>query len=41
MRQRAREKALDILEHHLPEPLPQDIQEKIDQIVAQAISHAQ
>ncbi len=36
MRQRAQEKALDILEHHTPEPLPLDIQKKIDQIVAQA-----
>jgi trimethylamine--corrinoid protein Co-methyltransferase len=36
MRQRAQEKALDILEHHKPEPLPLDVQEKLDQIVAQA-----
>ena len=36
MRQRAQEKALDILEHHKPEPLPVDILKEIDQIVAQA-----
>jgi trimethylamine---corrinoid protein Co-methyltransferase len=36
MRQRAQEKALDILEHHKPEPLPVDILNQIDQIVAQA-----
>jgi trimethylamine--corrinoid protein Co-methyltransferase len=32
MRQRAREKALKILETHKPEPLPKDVQEKIDAI---------
>ncbi|HET89117.1 MAG TPA: trimethylamine methyltransferase [Chloroflexi bacterium] len=36
LRQRAREKALDILAHHRPEPLPADVQQRIDQIVAQA-----
>lgn len=36
LRQRAQEKALDILEHHKPEPLPLDIQKKINQIVTQA-----
>lgn len=36
MRQRAREKALNILETHKPEPLPQDVQQQIDRIVAQA-----
>ncbi len=36
LRQRAREKALEILEQHKPEPLPPDVQEKIDQIVNQA-----
>ncbi len=36
MRQRAQEKALDILEHHKPEPLPAEVLEKIDQIIAQA-----
>jgi trimethylamine--corrinoid protein Co-methyltransferase len=39
MRQRACEKALDILEHHTPEPLPLDVQQQIDQIVAQAGSY--
>jgi trimethylamine--corrinoid protein Co-methyltransferase len=33
MRMRAREKALNILEHHKPEPLPLDIVKRIDQIV--------
>jgi trimethylamine--corrinoid protein Co-methyltransferase len=36
MRQRAREKALDILEHHQPEPLPEDVQGEIERIVQQA-----
>lgn len=36
MRQRAQEKALDILEHHQPEPLPLDVQKKLDQIVTEA-----
>ena len=39
LRQRAQEKALDILEHHTPEPLPADVQKRIDQIVDQAGSH--
>lgn len=33
MRQRAQEKALDLLEHHQPEPLPVEIVKEIDQIV--------
>jgi trimethylamine:corrinoid methyltransferase-like protein len=33
MRQRAREKALDILANHRPEPLPLEVQEKLDRIV--------
>jgi trimethylamine--corrinoid protein Co-methyltransferase len=33
MRQRAQEKALDILEHHTPEPLAEDVVKKLDQIV--------
>jgi len=36
MRQRAQEKALDILEHHTPEPLPLDTQNALNQIVAEA-----
>jgi len=36
MRQRAQEKALNILESHKPEPLPLDVQEALGQIVAQA-----
>ena len=36
MRQRAQEKALDILERHKPEPLTEDVIKKLDQIVAQA-----
>jgi trimethylamine--corrinoid protein Co-methyltransferase len=36
MRQRAQEKALNILEQHKPEPLPLDTQKKIDQIVMEA-----
>ncbi|MFN3308385.1 MAG: trimethylamine methyltransferase family protein [Anaerolineales bacterium] len=36
LRQRAREKALHILETHHPEPLPADIQKHLDQIVAEA-----
>jgi trimethylamine---corrinoid protein Co-methyltransferase len=35
LRERAREKALKILETHQPEPLPADVQEKIDAIVGQ------
>ncbi len=38
LRERAREKALDILEHHEPEPLPAAVQTEIDEIVAQADS---
>jgi trimethylamine--corrinoid protein Co-methyltransferase len=38
MRERAREKALDILEHHTPEPLPLDVQKQIIQIVREATS---
>jgi trimethylamine--corrinoid protein Co-methyltransferase len=34
MRQRAQEKALDLLQHHRPEPLPLDVQKELDQIVA-------
>jgi trimethylamine--corrinoid protein Co-methyltransferase len=40
MRERARDKALDILEHYKPEPLPLDIQKQIDQIVSQAASQS-
>ena len=36
MRQRAREKALNILETHKPEPLPADVQQQLDRIVEQA-----
>jgi trimethylamine--corrinoid protein Co-methyltransferase len=36
LRERAREKALDILEHHRPEPLPANVQRKMDQIVGLA-----
>ncbi len=36
LRERAREKALDILEHHQPEALPADVQQKIDEIVGLA-----
>src|SRR5512143_127720 len=35
LRERAQEKALDILEHHQPEPLPASIQQELDTIVAQ------
>lgn len=38
MRQRAHEKALEILQDHKPEPLPSDILEKIDRIVEHANS---
>jgi trimethylamine--corrinoid protein Co-methyltransferase len=38
LRQRAREKALDILEHHKPEPLPLDVQQKLDRIAEKASS---
>lgn len=34
LRQRARAKALDILENHQPEPLPADVQRRIDDIAA-------
>jgi trimethylamine---corrinoid protein Co-methyltransferase len=36
LRQRARERALDILESHRSEPLPADVRRRIDEIVAQA-----
>lgn len=36
LRERAREKALDILEHHQPEALPADVQQEIDRIVGLA-----
>jgi trimethylamine--corrinoid protein Co-methyltransferase len=36
LRQRARERALNILDTHLPEPLPPDAQRAIDEIVEQA-----
>jgi trimethylamine--corrinoid protein Co-methyltransferase len=36
MRQRAREKALDILANHRPEPLPLEVQEELDRIVEEA-----
>jgi trimethylamine--corrinoid protein Co-methyltransferase len=36
LRQRARERALNILETQRPEPLPADVQRKIDEIVQQA-----
>jgi len=36
MRQRARQKALDILANHQPEALPSGVQQQLDQIVAQA-----
>ena len=36
LRQRAQEKALDILEHHTPEPLALDVQNTLAQIVAEA-----
>lgn len=36
LRQRARERALKILETHHPEPLPADVQRKIDEIVERA-----
>jgi len=38
LRQRAREKALDILEHHKPEPLTPDVQRVLDQIAGKASS---
>lgn len=38
MRQRARDKALDISEHHKPEPLPTDVKQQIDRIVERADS---
>ena len=36
LRQRAKERALDIMENHQPEPLPADVQKRIDEIVADA-----
>jgi len=36
MRQRAQEKAVEILAHHQPEPLSDEVVKKLDQIVAQA-----
>jgi trimethylamine--corrinoid protein Co-methyltransferase len=36
LRQRAREKALQLLESHKPEPLPAEVQKKVDQIVEEA-----
>jgi trimethylamine--corrinoid protein Co-methyltransferase len=36
LRQRAQEKALNILEHNKPEPLPVDVLQQIDRIVEQA-----
>jgi trimethylamine---corrinoid protein Co-methyltransferase len=36
MRQRAREKAVEILEHHKPEPLADSVVKKLDQIVEEA-----
>lgn len=39
LRQRAQEKALDILEHHKPESLTPDVQKQLDEIVAQAGTH--
>jgi trimethylamine--corrinoid protein Co-methyltransferase len=38
MRQRAREKAQNLLENHKPEQLPAEVVEKLNQIVAQAVS---
>jgi trimethylamine--corrinoid protein Co-methyltransferase len=37
LRQRARERALDLLETHKPEPLPADVLQQIDEIVAGAV----
>jgi trimethylamine--corrinoid protein Co-methyltransferase len=36
LRQRARARALDIMENHRPEPLPADVQRRIDEIVQAA-----
>ena len=36
MRQRAQEKTLKILETHRPEPLSDDVQRRIDEIVKEA-----
>ncbi|MGB9674197.1 MAG: trimethylamine methyltransferase family protein, partial [Anaerolineales bacterium] len=36
LRTRAREKALDILANHKPEPLPAEVISKLDQIIAEA-----
>lgn len=36
LRQKAQEKALDLLEHHKPEPLSPDVQAEVDRIVAEA-----
>ncbi len=40
LRERARERALSILEHHQPEPLPPEAQKQIDEVVARACSAA-
>ena len=37
MRQRAREKALSILANHKPEPLPDDIQQQLDDIAGASV----
>jgi trimethylamine--corrinoid protein Co-methyltransferase len=36
LRQRARERALELLESHRPEPLPADVQRRLDEIVREA-----
>jgi trimethylamine--corrinoid protein Co-methyltransferase len=36
LRQRARVRALDIMDNHRPEPLPADVQRRIDEIVQAA-----
>ena len=36
LRQRARDKALDILENHKPEPLPEDVVKELNQIIEEA-----
>ncbi len=38
LREKARDKALDLLEHHHPEPLAPDVQRELDRIVAEARS---
>ncbi len=40
LRERAREKALNILERHEPEPLSKEVQKQIDEVVARACSAA-